>query len=66
VVFFIILIISIIQWYVDGKRNYTGPKVDIEQLQNGEVVGIAPVASNNLEAGNASGETLRGEEKTAE
>jgi len=40
--------------------------VNIEQLQNGEVVGVAPVASHNLEAGNTSGETLRGEEKKIE
>lgn len=63
VVFFIILVISIIQWFVDGKKNYSGPRINIEQLQNGEVVGVAPVTSDNLEAGNASGETLRGEDK---
>lgn len=37
VVFFIILIISIIQWFVDGKKNFTGPRVDV---QNGEVIGV--------------------------
>lgn len=30
VAFAIVLIISIIQWIVDGRKNYTGPKVEIE------------------------------------
>ncbi|CAF9938098.1 MAG: hypothetical protein HETSPECPRED_000773 [Heterodermia speciosa] len=29
VVFFIILIISIVQWFVDGRKNYKGPQVEI-------------------------------------
>ena len=24
------IVISLIQWIVDGRRNYTGPKVDID------------------------------------
>ncbi|KXT12562.1 hypothetical protein AC579_2094 [Pseudocercospora musae] len=29
VVFAIVFIISMIQWFVDGRKNYTGPKLDI-------------------------------------
>lgn len=42
VVFFIILVISIVQWFVDGKKNFTGPRINIEYLQNGEVLGMEP------------------------
>jgi choline transport protein len=41
-VFFIILVVSVVQWFVDGKRNFHGPRVDIDALQNGEVVGMEP------------------------
>jgi choline transport protein len=46
VVFFIILVISMVQWYVDGKKNFTGPRIDVDALQNGEVVGMDPVSSS--------------------
>lgn len=45
VAFAIVLIVSIIQWYVDGKKNYSGPKLDLGAMKNGEVVGLAPEAS---------------------
>ncbi|KAK5166701.1 uncharacterized protein LTR77_008245 [Saxophila tyrrhenica] len=31
VVFFIVLLISLIQWHVSGKNDYAGPKVDLSQ-----------------------------------
>lgn len=40
--FFIILVISIVQWFVDGRKNFHGPKVNIESLANGEVIGMDP------------------------
>lgn len=40
VVFFIILVISIVQWFIDGRKNFSGPRVNIEQLANGEVMGM--------------------------
>ncbi|KAL5329343.1 hypothetical protein ACEPPN_002854 [Leptodophora sp. 'Broadleaf-Isolate-01'] len=46
VVFFIILVISIVQWFVDGKKNFTGPRVNLDILQNGEVVGMDPTSSS--------------------
>jgi len=42
VVFFIIVVVSIVQWFVDGKKNFSGPRVNVEALQNGEVVGMDP------------------------
>jgi choline transport protein len=51
VAFAIVLIISIVQWYVDGKKNYTGPKFDMEAMKNGEVVGLAPESSNSETGG---------------
>jgi choline transport protein len=46
VAFVIVLIVSIIQWYVDGKKNYSGPKLDMDAMKNGEVVGLSPESSN--------------------
>jgi choline transport protein len=40
--FAIVLIISTIQWFVDGRKNYTGPQIDMEALKAGEMVGMAP------------------------
>lgn len=44
--FFIILVISIVQWFVDGKMNFTGPRINIEQLQGGMVMGMEPESSS--------------------
>jgi choline transport protein len=44
--FAIVFIVSVIQWFVDGRKNYTGPKLDIEALKKGEIVGMAPVDSH--------------------
>ena len=59
VAFAIVIIISISQWYVDGKKNYTGPKLDVDAMKNGEVVGLAPEPSN----GGPAGDDLEGNEK---
>ncbi|KAI7292680.1 hypothetical protein KC315_g19455 [Hortaea werneckii] len=31
VAFGVVLIISVIQWLVDGRRNYTGPRIDLDE-----------------------------------
>lgn len=41
VAFAIWLIISMVQWFVDGKKNYTGPAIDMKAMQSGEVMGMA-------------------------
>ena len=33
---------SIVQWFIDGKKHFTGPRIDVDALQNGEVVGMDP------------------------
>ncbi|KIV78501.1 hypothetical protein PV11_10211 [Exophiala sideris] len=55
VAFAIVLIVSTIQWFVDGRKNYTGPQIDVDALKSGEVVGMAPTESN---AERQSGDTL--------
>jgi len=40
VVFFIVLVISTIQWFVDGRKNFTGPRIDMEVLAAGGTVGM--------------------------
>jgi choline transport protein len=47
VVFFLIIIVSMIQWFVDGRKNFTGPRIDVDALQNGDVVGMDPVLSSD-------------------
>ena len=56
VVFFIILVISVFQWFIDGKKNFTGPRVDIGALQNGEVVGMEPGDVENTSGSGSLGE----------
>ena len=45
--FAIVLIISTIQWFIDGRKNYTGPQIDIDALKAGEIVGMAPEGEGN-------------------
>lgn len=37
VAFGVILLIAMVQWILDGRKNYTGPEVDIDALMNGHV-----------------------------
>lgn len=57
--FAIVLIISTIQWFVDGRKNYTGPQIDLDALQAGEIVGMAPPDG----AASVSDDTLGGVEE---
>jgi len=40
VAFFIVLVVSIIQWFVDGRKNFKGPRIDLDALQEGNAVGL--------------------------
>ncbi|CAG8972719.1 hypothetical protein HYALB_00008634 [Hymenoscyphus albidus] len=53
VVFFIILVLSIMQWFIDGKKNYNGPRINIDNLQNAEVEGVdaSHEEESSIEAG---------------
>ena len=44
--FAIVLIVSVVQWFVDGSKNYSGPLVDLEALKAGEIVGMVTTESN--------------------
>ena len=35
VAFTIVLIISTVQWFVDGRKNFKGPRMDLDVLQRG-------------------------------
>lgn len=35
VAFTIVLIISTVQWFIDGRKNFKGPRVDLDVLQRG-------------------------------
>lgn len=47
VAFAIIIIISTFQWFIDGKKNFSGPKLDVEAMREGEVLGMAPESNGN-------------------
>ena len=64
--FAIVLIISTIQWFVDGRKNYTGPQIDIDALAKGEIVGMVPEDGAGNGVIRPSDDTLNGEEKKAE
>jgi choline transport protein len=49
VAFAIVVIIATIQWFVDGKKNFHGPKIDLAALQEGEVGAIDPMTSTEGE-----------------
>ena len=61
VVFAIIIIISTIQWFVDGRKNYKGPKLDMDAMQNGEVVGMAGDSTD----GDNGSDNMEGNKKEA-
>lgn len=47
VAFAIVIVISAIQWIVDGRKNYKGPELDVQAMLNGEVEGLEPKATND-------------------
>lgn len=44
VAFFIVIVISVVQWFVDGRKNFKGPQIEL-------------VAENPLHPGYSSGES---------
>jgi hypothetical protein len=40
VAFFIVIVVAAMQWFVDGRKNFTGPRIDTEALQAGQFTGI--------------------------
>ena len=50
VAFAIIIVIALTQWIIEGRREYTGPRIDTTALQQGEVVGMADEGEKKIEA----------------
>jgi choline transport protein len=46
VAFFIVLVVATVEWFMNGRKHFKGPQVDIAALKNGEVVGITAEGSN--------------------
>lgn len=45
VAFGVVLIIAVVQWIIDGRKNYEGPQIDPAAMSKGVVEGIAGVES---------------------
>ena len=52
--FAIVLIVSTIQWFVDGRKNFRGPKVDLDARQTGDVMGLAVDSREDGSSGESS------------
>lgn len=55
VAFGIILIISVVQWIVDGRKNYKGPHVDPVVLEQADLVGLSTGQSHEESNGASAG-----------
>jgi choline transport protein len=45
VAFAIVIIIATFQWFIDGRKNFHGPLVNLNALKEGGVLAIDPVAT---------------------
>lgn len=43
--------ISTITWFVEGRKNYTGPRINLDNLANGETVGIPGTGIDSYASG---------------
>ncbi|KAI1775926.1 amino acid transporter [Hypoxylon cercidicola] len=48
VAFGVILLIAVVTWIFDGRKNYTGPHVDVEGLEKGQIVGVEGIPGSSL------------------
>jgi hypothetical protein len=42
-VFGIVVVVSVFQWFIDGRKNFTGPRVNLDELAHGVTMGEAPL-----------------------
>ncbi|CRG88292.1 Peroxisomal biogenesis factor 6 [Talaromyces islandicus] len=42
-VFGVVVIVSVFQWFVDGRKNFTGPRINLDELAHGVTMGEAPL-----------------------
>jgi choline transport protein len=47
VAFAIVIIISTIQWFIDGRKNFKGPHIDVDALKQAAVMGVAIDATSD-------------------
>ena len=50
VAFAIVIIISVVQWFVDGRKNFHGPQIDLDAMQKGRVMGMAVINNEQPES----------------
>lgn len=41
--------ISTITWFVEGRKNYTGPRINLDDLAHGETVGMPGTGIDSLD-----------------
>jgi len=62
VAFGLVIIISTVQWFIDGRKNYHGPHIDVAALHNGEVMGMAPEVDGSDRGPGGSGDKILGKD----
>ncbi|OBT51789.1 hypothetical protein VE04_09993 [Pseudogymnoascus sp. 24MN13] len=55
VAFFLIFVIATVQWFVDGRKNFKGPKFDAHALEHGGVIGTGGEAERRRGSGETEG-----------
>jgi choline transport protein len=60
VAFAIIMIISTIQWFFDGRKNFKGPQIDEAAMKNAQIEGraIDPLTNEDSRGEDDSGKRL--------
>lgn len=51
--FGVVLVIAIVQWLVDGRKNYEGPHIDPAAMSKGVVEGITGGAESEISGAEA-------------
>jgi len=49
VAFGVILLISGATWFIDGRKHYQGPSLDVEGMLSGKVEGMDPLQHDSSE-----------------
>lgn len=49
--FGIVFIISAFQWIVDGRKNFVGPRMDVDPLEGEVAVNVAPSTADHKQEG---------------
>lgn len=52
VAFGVILLIAVVTWIFDGRKNYKGPHIDVEGLKKEEVEGVKAASTENVDLSN--------------